>query len=356
MAAAPSLVESLRSPLPGYDEEEDLQWLKHLREARAEVHDLQVVLEQVRNGETTLEVYADYIRKTMADIGQLVAEIQNGDAVRHLQNLWEQMSVNPALLDPEASFDAREQLQLLSMLDAHCKAFVFQVGVLTIPARVNNWLDGARPGYYIPFHLVFDDELPAWEDRQRVLNYLAWSPRAIRGGLVDTASGLIYRYSQNRLTRLGSILLLAVAFLAAVGVIVGACYLPVEGWPVGPSHLPGFLVGWGAVLAGVVVHMGIESVKRTQARGGRPPIIAVGDLPLLLNAKIGQILLKLLLTLIGFFGLVLTAGATSATPFNSFLVGYSLDSFVGLFGASIEQRAGAQLVSLKRQPGTVDER
>jgi hypothetical protein len=354
MAAAPSLVESLRSRRPGYTEEEDLDWLQHLREARAEVRDLQVVLEKVRNGETTLKVYADYIRKTMDDIGQLMAKIQNGDSVRHLRNLWEQIAVNPALLDPEASFDAREQLQLLSMLDVQCKGFVFQAGVLTIPSRVNRWLDGARTGYYIPFHLVFDDELPAWEDRQRVLNYLAWSPRAIKGGLVDAESGLIYRYSQNRQARLGSFLLLAVAFLAAVGVIVGACYLPVEGWPVGPSDLPAFLVGWGAVLAGVVVHMGIESVKRTQAQGGRPPIIAVGDLPLLVNSRIGQILQKLLLTLVGFFGLVFAAGATNITPFSSFLVGYSLDSFVGLFGASIEQRAGAQLVTLKRQLGTVD--
>jgi hypothetical protein len=327
-----------------------------LREARAEVHDLRIALEQIRKGEATLKVYADYIRKTMADMNQLMSEIQDGDSVRHLQNLWEQMSVNPALLDPEASFDAREQLHLLSMLDAQCKEFVFQVGVLTIPARVNDWLEGARTGYYIPFHLVFDDELPAWEDRQRVLNYLAWSPRAIRGGLVDAANGLIYRYSQNRLARLGSILLLTLAFLAAVGIVVGACYLPVEGWPLEPSNLPAFLVGWGAVLAGVVVHMGIESVKRTQAQGGRPPILAVGDLPLLLNARTGQILLKLLLTLIGFFGLVFTVGVTDVTPFNSFLVGYSLDSFVGLFGASIEQRAGAQLMTLKQQLGAAEER
>jgi len=273
-----------------------------------------------------------------------------------LHNIWEQMSACPLLIDPEGEFDAQEQLHHLNMLDAQCGKLVFQVGVLTIPARLKRWLAGARPGYYVPFHSVFDDELPEWEDRVRLLNYLAWSPELIQGGLVDAANGLIYRYARSSTARLVSFLLLVVAFGVAIGIVIGACYLPIEGWPVKPRHLPMFLVGWGAVLSGVVVHVGVGAVKRRQAQGGRPPIIAVGDLPLLINAKAGQLLLKLLLTLVGFFGLVFTAGVDNVTPLNTFLVGYSLDSVVEVFSASIEQQATAQVATLKQQLGVTRER
>ena len=55
-----------------------------------------------------------------------------------------------------------------------------------------------------------------------------------------------------------------------------------------------------------------------------------------MSARTGQILLKLLLTLIGFFGLAPIVGVTNITPFDSHLVGCSLDSFAGLFGAILE--------------------
>jgi hypothetical protein len=111
------------------------------------------------------------------------------------------------------------------------------------------------------------------------------------------------------------------------------------------------LVGWLAVLLGVVVHIAVGTAKRLQSERGRPPVIAIGDVPLMVNAKIGQILLKLALTLIGFFGLVFAAGIDNAKPLNAFLVGYSLDSVVELFVASVEQRAAGQVSALKQQLG-----
>lgn len=332
--------------------------LARLRELRAEVQDLQAVLESIRKGETTLKVYAGYIEKTKNDIAELMQDIGQREivhrlrnSIRHLYNILEQMNVSPLLIDPEGEFDAQEQLHHLNTLDAQCRQLVYTVGVLTIPSRLNRWLASARPGYYIPFHSVFDDELPDLEDRVRVLNYLAWSPKVIKGGLVDAANGLVYRYARSPRARLASFLLLVAAFGLAMGIVIGACYLPIEGWPIEPKHLPTFLVGWGAVLAGVIVHLGVGSVKRTQAQGGRPPIIAIGDLPLLINAKVGQILLKLLLTLVGFFGFVFTAGVDNVTPLNTLLVGYSLDSVVDMFGVSLEQQAAAQVATLKQQLG-----
>ena len=328
--------------------------LERLRELRAEVQDLQRVLESVRRGESTLKTYSSYVNKTLTDIEELISSIRDGDAIRHLHNSWEQMGSNPLLLQPEADFPAQEQLHHLDLLLGQIQRMVFLVGFLTIPTRVNDWLAQARPGYYIPFHLVFDDELPNQEERVKVLNYLAWSPNAIKWGIIDVANGLIYRYADKAESRRNSFLLLILALAVCTGIVLGACYVQMPGWPIRPEHLYSFLVGWSAVLAGVVTHIGVGSVKRARARGGLPPIIAVGDFFMIANAKAGQILLKLLQALIGFFGLVFAAGVDKVTPFNAFLLGYSLDSFIELFSSSIEQRTSAQVATLKKQLGVID--
>ena len=330
---------------------EDVPFLDRLRELRAEVQDLQALLESVRKGELTLATYADYVRTTMEDIAKLMAGIKDGDDIRHLHNIWEQISVCPLLKSPSEELPAQQQLHYLDALDAQFRRLVFIVGVSSIPARLNRWLANARPGYYVPFHAVFEDEMPLLEDRLRLLNYLAWSPKLIRGGLVDAPNGLIYRYSQSTKARLASLLLLLVAVAASVGIILGSCYLPLKGWPIAPQNAGAFLVGWAAVGVGVVVHVGVGAMKRARSERGRPPIIALGDLTLWINAKIGEILWKLLLTLIGFFGLALTTGPNNVTPLNTFLVGYSLDSVVELFGATFEQRAGVLATNLKEQLG-----
>src|SRR5438270_608522 len=67
------------------------------------------------------------------------------------------------------------------------------------------------------------------------------------------------------------------------------------------------------------------------------------------RSTIGQFFLKLLMALFGLFGLVSAGGADKVTVLNAFLLGYSLDSVVELFAASIEQRAAAQVASLSRQ-------
>jgi hypothetical protein len=347
-----------------WDEEE----LNRFRELRAEIQGLQFILGSIRKGEAIPKTYAGYFKQTMDNITQLMGDIEDGDAVRLLHNIWNQMKVCPLLVDPGREFSAQEQLHCLNMLEAQCRKIIFEVGVLTIPARVTEWLANARPGYYIPFHSVFDDELPDFEDRVRLLNYLAWSPKVIEGGLVDATNGLIYRYSQSPVKVGGSLLVLVMGLAMAIGVVITAAYyLPLEDWPATAQRVLPFLLGWGAVLVGTLVHAAIGAVKRAQARGGYPPVIALGNLLLVVNAKIGPILLKLFLTLIAFFGVVLTVGGqasqtvgtggTNVIPVDtaligySFLAGYSLDSVVELFGTSIEQQAAAQVATLKKQLG-----
>lgn len=115
-------------------------------------------------------------------------------------------------------------------------------------------------------------------------------------------------------------------------------------------------LGWSAVLIGVVVHMAVSTAKQIQAKPAMPVVLPVSKLMIMVNAKLGFIVLRVFLALIGFFTLAFASGIPDAAhqnPFllNAFLVGYSLDSVIELFGTSMEQRAAGQLAGLKKQLG-----
>jgi hypothetical protein len=322
-----------------------------MRSLRAEAQDLRALLARVQAGETSVSANGAYITQTMNDLKALADEVTDGDTIRHLHNLLEQMATNPIIADPATDLSAQAQLHAINLLLTQIRKIEYYVGVLTIPARVNDWLAQARPGYYFPFHVVFEDEVPVQEDRQKILDYLTWSPKALDGGLVDTANGLIYRYAKDPKARVRSYLLLAGGLILSVLLVIGAAYLDVTGWPIDRSHLPAMLIGWAAVLIGMVAHVGIGSVKRQGTRPGMPPITSVNDIPFVLDARAGQLLVKLLLAAIGFFGLVFTAGVDNVTPLNAFLTGYSLDSFVEVFGVGLEQQTTTRVRALQEQFG-----
>jgi hypothetical protein len=333
------------------------------------------VLGYVRNGQATLANFSGYVQHAIDDIGALMNGIQDeqrlvmdSDTIRHLHNLWEQIRGCPLIANPSGPYEVDEQLHHLAMLEQQCRNMVLEVGYATIPYRLNEWLDRARPGYYVHFHSVFEDELPDYDDRVKVLKHLAAAPESVDGGLIDVDDGLVYRYSPRWWSRLVSIAIIIIAFVGATALVIfssllqtgipfgGFLGLPVwtvqvPTWPFGAQTLSIFLPGWIAVILGVIVHVGVGAAKRKQAQGGLPPVIALGDLPLHLDAKLGQILLKLFLALFGFYGLVFGAGIDNVTILNAFLIGYSLDSIVELFSSSIEQRAQAQTALLRQQLG-----
>ncbi|MCI0477578.1 MAG: hypothetical protein L0Y55_15140 [Anaerolineales bacterium] len=356
-------------------------WRGELRILRSEIQDLQRALGRVQSGELTLADCTEYITQTLSDIKpglNALRQIElkqgdDGDAIRHLLNTWEQVQNCPLLKTPTHAFKAEEQLRYLKALDVAFRELTFQVGYLTIPDRLNDWLEKARPGYYVPFHEVFADEIPVLEDRAKVLKYLSWAPNVLKrekskaGGLVDAASGVIYRYSLEPGHQLNTLTLTILAFIAAAifvlaSVNLQAFTIPFVNW--GPFYLydlklkPGdqsiVFTAWLAILIGIAVHVLVGTAKRAQAQGALPAVIVPADLPLWINAKFGNILLKLGLSLIAVFGYLFAVGVSQAQPGEAFLVGYSLDSFIELFSTSIEQRATAQVATLKKQLGVTE--
>jgi hypothetical protein len=329
-----------------------------LSEIQAELEDLQTMLASIRKGQTIIPTYAEYIETTKTNLRDLMAvinsteppeEIENNlHTIRHLNNAWEQMQVSPLLENPKANFDVQQQLHYLDLLDQQIDTFIYQIGLLTIPHQINDWLRITGPGYYIPFHEVFASDVPRVEDRDRMLKYIALTPHLTPGGFVDIDSGRIYRYSTNRWRRMLSLAMLLVGLGIATGIVAAACYLRVPDWPLTPSDLPKMLVAWAAVLIGMGVHIVVASAKRSKTQNGMPSVLM--DLILIIDARFGEIVMKLILGLIGLFGLVIIstsrmpqvgilnqfASLTQVTPLNAFLVGYSLDSILELFGTSLE--------------------
>ena len=348
----------LKEAPPMMEPESDPDLLRLLHELRAEVQDLGSVLTSVRSGQASLKLYAGVIQKTRDDVRPVLDKLSDPaypDLIRHIQNAWERVSACPLMTAPEADYDAQEQMGYLQMLDEQLNKIVFLIGQRTIPERVNDWLQRSRPGYYLPFNMVFESELPSPEDRQKVLNYLAWAPQAVRNGIVDPNQGLIYRYHRERKARRNSLWLIILLFVLLTALIVGACYvgglLPAGSWPLTAANLGLMVAGWLTVLVGVAVHLAVGSVKRSKQNGGLPPVLAIDDLPLVVDARKGQIMFKMFLAFLGLFFVVFATGVEKMSLLSTFLVGYSLDSVMEMFGASLEQQSQVLAGNFKQQLG-----
>lgn len=198
-----------------------------LRLLRAEVMDLVYLLRKIKDGQLRYSEATPYLRKTFNDISICICRIKDiedegeacSDAVRHILNLWEQMSISRIWAQPsgnasgngkddagkdadptenqnrtqDVESDATEMLQVIALLTEQAEALVLEVGYRTITERINDWLGYARSGHVLPFHAVFEDELLSQSARNKVLNYITWKQEEIRHGLVDASTGLIYR-------------------------------------------------------------------------------------------------------------------------------------------------------------------
>ena len=75
-------------------------------------------------------------------------------------NVYEQMQQNPLYANPETEIGAQEQMHALNLLDEQVRKIEFYVGVLTIPARVNDWLQRPDPVTIFPSTLFSKTRCP----------------------------------------------------------------------------------------------------------------------------------------------------------------------------------------------------
>lgn len=337
-----------------------MEYMDHLRVLRCDILALDRLAEAIRSGEARIEDNAQYISSVRDHAGATLAEIEalvcaadvRGEHMRELRLSWDRLVTVPVIASPDSPVDdAQRRLAELKTTSDICREIIYELGYQTIPGRLNEWLEQAPAGYYVPFHDVFEDEVPNEADRLRILRFLAFQPMTVKDGLVDAANGLVYRYSPDRREQLWSLVKIGGLFLLLTMLVTGWGQLGrwTDKWPFEPEDWFDLLVVWFAVMAGVVVHLVVGTAKRVREQRALPPVFATNQLMKRINAREGLIMVKLATALLGFFALLATETLGDIQPLTAFLAGYALDSVVGLFSTSLDNQAAAQANVLKQK-------
>jgi hypothetical protein len=321
--------------------------LQTVRALALELAQLRGALERVRSGSSDLVVETHVLERSASAVGSLVAGLPLSAESHQLALIWRRCDGLP-LFDPaQPATDMRARLAQVDAALGLLGEMRFICAQLSVPDRIRHWLAGARPGYSLPFHDLFAADLPDAADRQRLLEQLAWAPEALPGGLVDVRRGLILRHHIDRIGLWASVAVVASALALATAAAAGVAHVPDPGWPLAPSDMGASLSSWLALVAGVVVHGAVDAVKREDSGALVPPVAPV-DLVRYVDARLGALLVGVVLALVAHTGFAVVAGRTHLTPLNGFLLGYGLDSAVGLVITALELRSGRQLADLGR--------
>ena len=317
------------------------------------VQDLRATLASVSRGDASLDRHVKYFKHTKTEIDRLLTSLPDSERLCHLSSSWAQIKDCPLLAcDDAKNVTAHEHTELLNILELKCRQFVYWCSYWTIPDRLQTILNDTRPGYTIPFHALFEDDIPDIVDRQKILNYLAWSPNKLKNGLVDPESGLVYRYEEKGYKRVLSLLWLLLALVISTGIVAGGgLLLPLIDTKQAPQS--DVLLGWAAVLTGTLVHVGIVTTQHLRTRGVNAGALPVSILPIIVNARLGQLMLKIGMALVAYTALAYATTHALHNDFNTFLlnaflIGYSLNSVLDLLGMGMDQRASAQQANLQK--------
>lgn len=364
--AAPFLAEKMDDSAADASTEStiDSTTLNDLRIIRVKLQAMQAMIERIRKGSADYSDTADFFKDAVHDINRLLdvsalssetSNLAGNDSVALLQVTWEQMRHNPLLKDAshsaEKAIDPQAILKHADLLLEQAKTMVFAIGYLTIPARINDWLKNVRSDYAVPFHFVFNDELPDENDRNKMLNYLLAAPAILTNGIVDANTGLISRYDPQRTERWKSIWAVAGALVLMTLLVIGACYLPFKDWQLSPDNVGTLFAGWLATLVGIVVHALVGDAKRRRQTDGLSFSLPLRDLDRIIDARLGYYIRRLLLAFVGFFGLVFAVKVGSINVVSAFFVGYGLDSFIDLFASTVDNQVNTRVAALKQSLG-----
>jgi hypothetical protein len=259
---------------------------------------------------------------------------RTGDAVTTLENQWRE--VLDAVSWGNAP-DAEEVRPRLVRAAAALREIEWQAGLISVPIRVNQHLQTKRIGGQLRFHDAFRDEIGDDERRTALLSYLAEHPASF-SGVVDVPTGVIYRVAPQPWRRAASWIGLglaatvggyAVIWLLTAGLEAVGLGASIPG--LGPGRAGELLAAYVGMLAGVLVHVVVEALKQAQRRGSGS-FLALEDWFLWVHVRETALLVGILSVWAVLVGLALTLSTPGSISFiTAFAVGYSLDSFLGLF-------------------------
>jgi len=218
-------------------------------------------------------------------------------------------------------------------IEAYLQRMIFLIGVLTIPGRVNEHLRQLRIGQALDFHRDFADELPAREDRQRLLQMMRSHPAEI-DGVIDVEHGVIHKTATSRRRQIFSIVLQLLTWIVLGAGLAALAHLGV--WSeLGEAAI--LLERYLFVTLGSVLHLALATLKQRRAsRSGE--VHALDDLLLFVHVREVAIAWTIFAVSVGTVGLSFVS--PEASPEAALIVGFSLDSFVDIFLMRLDGAAG----------------
>lgn len=253
-----------------------------------------------------------------------------GDEIICLEDSWRQFFEDWSILPiKNTQFDVDKVLYQIEEENKYLDELIFKAGYLTIPERTKKHLETERVGQGFDFHEAFKDELPSFEGRLKILEFMRINPIYI-DGIVDVKNGMIYRASPEKKRRNKSyrdILILLVVGLFIIWVVSIIGYW-IQDWFISPSRTKELIVGYIFVIIGGISHVIVDALK--QARSTKESnMIVLEDWFFWIHVKESQIMMGIFSLLVGTLGLAFFSQKVDWQ--TAFLVGYSIDSFIDLF-------------------------
>lgn len=276
------------------------------------------------------------------------------DTVTGLGNYWERMKGkwgdSPTV--PDARNASAHQLYAESVLRRvtgaaeYIPPIIRDIGMLTIPPRVNQHLRNLRVGQALDFHAAFKDEMPLQEHREWLLTYIRSQPAAIDGLVEGTSGRILKAATTNGWRRLLSYVLLAglvlVGGLVSYGIGYVGDWLGLTDWPFAGRSFE-LLGGYVFLMLGALAHGLVDVVKQARAKDGGS-FTALGEGWIWVHVKEVPNAVAIV-TL--WFGLAGVALAGKVEWLTAFAAGYGIDSVIDVFLKRFDTSIGKAVDSLK---------
>ena len=285
-----------------------------------------------------------------------------GDEVDRISLAWAEAIRTVAAIDAMLNgvAAAKADLDLLAasvrVLRDALRTVIVATASITIPSRLNQFLDETSVGRSLSFESLFVDELPNAADRAEVLRRIAEVPAAIHG-VVDVTSGSIIAISSRKSRRRQSYLWEAGALLAG-GVLAYFALAFIRGYLVldgkglhaagdGAASLASLVTLLVVFAAGAAFHFVVDLVKAQQGSIGAPQWMAVADWLLWLHARELKVISSILTLWIVFVGiLVFYPGGGLPDPQTAFFGGFAFDSLADVIIKRFDSLSSSQLKTL----------
>jgi len=347
-------------------EEENIRLSNHLlREVRVEAQEIIRILDECTAGNLDIRSHLSEFESSKKDIDERINKFQNmsstakelDDSNSEIFNLWQLAKGSPYFVAKKDSDmfvkpdQEKDRLRELNLLKERLARIIFLIEYHTGIERINSFIRDARPGYALPFHSIFEDEMKSPEDRQKILNLYSLRPKKIRNGIIDPVKGVILCYPEKTYEiALRCLALVAVFVLSFLFVNMMQPWLQ-DMIKTMPGVSENFQVSnnirscWTAMLIGLWGHVLVTGAKVSNVEFRQFPM-PYGDWFYYFSARTTMIAYKIALSLFVFLSMyVLLMGRIGLM--EAFLIGYSFDSVVELVGVSLEKRSSANVTAIK---------